>query len=88
MCLVLIPPANCGAPPTEEGLTVTLSGPYTRDQSNAIVANRGAMATYECTDATLVLTGDNVLECVSDSANDVPQWDAEAVSAECEPGEI
>lgn len=68
------PTANCGAPPSGVNLDVGLSGLFRRDASTGeVVANEGAMASYNCRSTNEVMVGAAQLTCLSVDGG-APQW--------------
>lgn len=61
--VLLIPPANCGAPPSRNSLFFVLAGPHAMNSTGALVVNPEATATYRCVDPDLILMGTGLLSC-------------------------
>ena len=76
----LHPPANCGPPPSGEGVSPAPSSPpYGVDESGILIANPGAVATYTCVDPNNVenFMGEADLVCSFNEDNTTVAWDPE-----------
>ena len=77
-------PAACGNPPTGDGVTFTVGPPSATDTQGDIVANEGAIATYDCEEASDIPQGMTQLSCTANGDGSF-DW-SPSMAPTCIPG--